>query len=137
MSDDFGPGSKHWYWYWYRNIEFNIIPMQCLILLISLILLKTDGQGRLRNLWLQRCLWQHGTEFNGKKVIVFGLLFEKKRCNKINIKLSQHQKRFNVSFKAPKVIRPQKTERDGIKRKVGKTFNLEWPYRAHIVYYKG
>ena len=60
-----------------------------------------------------------------EKVIVFGLLFEKKRCNKINIKLSQHQKRFNVSFKAPKVIRPQKTERDGIKRKVGKTFNLE------------
>ena len=57
-----------------------------------------------------------------KKVIVFGLLFEKKRCNKINIK---HQERFNVSFKAPKVIRPQKTERDGIKRKVSKTFNLE------------
>ena len=60
-----------------------------------------------------------------KKVNVFGLLFEKKRCNKINIKLSQHQERFNVSFKAPKVIRPQRTERDGIKRKVGKTFNLE------------
>ena len=62
-----------------------------------------------------------------KKVIVFGLLFEKKRCIKINLKLpmTQHQKRFNVSFKAPKVIRPQNTERDGIKRKVGKTFNLE------------
>ena len=55
-----------------------------------------------------------------KKVILFGVL-----CKKINIKLSQHQKRFNVSFKAPKVIRPQKTERDGIKRKVGKNFNLE------------